>query len=296
MYLIPILLIFSCKSHKVTQSGSNKVGNAFYKEIHATHYISPKYTFLEEDLIVELNSKGLILELVSKSEIPKYIQQKWNKYYYEDLPHHYLDKEVLQRGAEILNINKNNLVDIINNWPGELTEAQYSQLYKELKIDLVEEFEVLPTMEQKYIITPNKEYWDFTSQTDYPLLVDILSTYEREFEAFELVHDNLETALDYAIIIFDALFNHRGPDNPYYYNQLALDQFDLLSENLRNEFESLGLTRYKGLPNFGMDFYSKNKEKEYNKIIRNRRDDLDLSKRIFTNLPNPPFYIIKILN
>lgn len=294
--LLLISILISCKSQNVEQKNNNEMKNYYYKEIKATHFIAPMFMSLEDDIIIELKNKGLILELVSVSQDPYKAKQKWNKYFYEDLPHHYSNSDALNVGARILKIENKDPIKIINNWPGVLTDQQYEQLYNEIKIEAVDQFELKESMKGKYIITPNQEFWDFTKESGYPLLADILSTYEREFEDYELVHENLDSALDYAVIIFDALCNQRDPDNSYYYNQITLDQFSSLPEELRVEFSNLGLTRYDGLPIYNMNYYSRNKKEEYSKIIKNQRENLEKSKRIFTNLPKPPFFINRVIN
>jgi len=293
--LLLVSLSFFCNCQSTEQSSINRIEDSYYREIKASHFIAPELISLEDEVINNLMTRGLILELVSNTEDPSKVERKWNKYYYEDLPYHYSDSEGLNLGAQFLGITGESSLDIINNWPGKLTDQEYDYLYREMKIDLVNRFELPEFMRGKYIITPNQKFWDFTKDTGYPLLVDILDTNGREFETYELVHDNLNSALDFAVLIFDALCNQRDPDNSYYYNQITLDQFPSLPENLRNEFTKLELSRYNGLPIYNMNYFTKNKMVEYNNIFRREKKNLEISKRIFTNLPTPPFFITKVL-
>lgn len=293
-FLFCLLFSISCVSQSIDSKNIQAKTKTYYKEINASHFIAP--ALLSFDNNAALKTKGLILEMAAKNQDPTTVVRKWNKSFYKNLPHHYSNSDALTIGAKILNIKNENSLQIINNWPSSLTEQEYDHLFKEIKIKLANKFEIRESMKGKYVITPNIEFWDITKETGYPLLVDILSTYEREFDEYELIHDDLDSALDYAVIIFDALCNQRDPDNSYYFNQIMLDQFALLDEKLTVEFTNLGLTKYDGLPIFNMNYYSKTKKEDYEHIINTRSKDLELTKRIFTNLPIPPFFITKIVN
>ena len=291
--ILCFLLLVSCNSTKTDQKNSLK-SDAFYKEIKATHYVSALFMPTEDDVLIELKGKTFILDLVDeKSNVAKK-KQEWNQLFYRDLPHHYSMTENLQKAADILEISGEGQ-DRINDWPASISDKQYQLMYKELAVDIVNAFEVSDFMKGKYVITPNKAFWDITTDSDYPLLVDIISTYERSFSTDDLVHEDLDSALDYGILIFDALCNQRNPDNPYYYNKLVFDQLPSLPAKDQEEFSKMGINAKTKLPVFDMNYYAKNRKEVYSEVLKSRREELDYTKKIFVKLPRPPFFITKVM-
>ncbi len=296
----PISLLLCCFfiiniSSNAQDDLKNYKDSPMIKTIEATHFISSDYAFYyKHDSLLNSSRKGLFLTFIQKDQDASLHMHEWNNIFYNDLPHHYFNESKLEQAARILDLKTEDISQIYEFWPNELSSTQYEEIYNAVHIDLVKIYEVSEEMKNKYVITPNPSFWTFRTTFDYPLLVDILSIYERSFEAFELVHDDVESALEYGIIIFDALCNQRNPDNTYFYNQLVLDQSDELPEELQKEIKDKGLDFYDGLPIFNMNSYESDKQEEYKSIISEKSDDLDFVKRVFTKLPNPPFYIIQI--
>lgn len=288
-----MFLVYSCTSTKSNNDVNMSLSYPCSKQVKASHYISPTKMVLEEDNVVEMTKRALILDLVSETDDSEKTQQEWNMLFYKDLPHHYLVNETITKAGTFLNDSSGDLIDS-ENWPLKITQEEYESMYKAVSLDLVASYEVPASMKGKYVITPNKDFWDMTTDSDYPLLVDVLSTYERSFEPYELIHDNENSAIDYAIIIFDALCNQRNPDNLYYYNKLVLEQIPRLSQEVKLEFLKLGIDKYTEFPFFNLNYYSKDRKAEYDRIFESQREDLDFTKNVYTKLPNPPFFIVKV--
>ncbi len=288
----------SCKSYNKRYQSNQSTTNlskTYYKEIQASHFITPRFMSLDDEIIVDLKTKGLILDFVSKTQNQDKQMHLWNKLYYQNLPHHYLKMEALQQGADILGINGENALNVTVNWPLSISNAQYQQLYDSLQVDIVACRPIRSDMKGKYTFTPNPAFWEFTTPSNYPLLVDILSTYERDFEAYEIIHSDIDQALDYAVIIFDALCNQRNPDNSYYYNTFIGEQLSADTSSSNTTADSLFKAIDKTLPLFNINMYSKDRAQEYLRIMHEQREDLEITKAILTQLTEPPFYIVNIL-
>jgi hypothetical protein len=266
---------------KIRTKPPTKLG---YKEIKVIGLIYATVVFHHgwDDPVEMLNNAtetALILDLVSAENEVESKMSYWNKIYYNNLTAHYqLNESRLESISEILNVPKEKHTDLYHNWPAVISEEQYKQMYKTLNLKFVQYKPLDKKYEGKYVIKVNESFWDvkFINKT---LLVDIINTYERKFEDFELIHDSYEQAMDYGIIIMDKLLI--APDHPRYYEQRIKEQL--------KTFQKLPLFNFNSLK-----YKEEEVKAEYGRIIKTMKPELELMQKAIEAIPNKPFEVIKI--
>lgn len=222
---------------------------------------------------------ALILDVISAESELESKMNYWNKIYYNDLTAHYqVSESRLESISEILNVPKEKHTTLYQNWPTAISEEQYQQMYKTLNLKFVQYKPLDKKYEGKYVIKLNDSFWNFKFINN-TLLVDIINTYERKFNDFELIHDTYEQAMYYGIIIMDKLLI--APDHPSFYEKRIQEQ----------------LPQFRKIPIFNHEGWSDNEadvKAEYNRIIKEMKPQLDLMKKTVETIPNKPFEIIKI--
>lgn len=223
---------------------------------------------------------SIILDCIPENENPELRFHKWNKFYYDNLSCFYsLTEEQLEQISPIINIDKDKHRELYQHWPEEIDTETYHQLHNALKIDFVASRETAPFKGQ-YAIILNKDFWDVV-RARHSLLTDIVHTYERHFEDYELLHSSAEIALEYAIIIYDRLCMSGRTETLYFYHEL-----------LR---EKSGTTA--NLPEFdynGNLYKPEDKKAEYDRIRSERKQDIQLMKEVLAQVGAGPFGIIGV--
>lgn len=275
--------------NKIKTKPTIKVG---YKEVTVIGMIYATVVFHYDwndpvEILNNATETALILDVVSAENEIDSKMSYWNKMYYNNLTAHYqLNESRLESISEILNVPKEKHTDLYHNWPAVISEEQYKQMYKTLNLKFVQYKPLNEKYVGKYVIKLNESFWDIKTYTyngktysyNGRLLVDIINTYERNFNDFELIHDTYEQAMYYGIIIMDKLLI--APDYPRFYEQRIQEQLP--------QFPKLLIFNH---------HISSDQEKvkaEYNRIIREMKSDLELMKKTFETINNKPFEVIKI--
>ncbi|MDF1698710.1 MAG: hypothetical protein P1U56_22850 [Saprospiraceae bacterium] len=283
--------LFSCSSS--TKNVEFKVTEKHAIAIDATHIVSAKTIFSDGGITKDLNKKGQILQVVAKGEDVQTIKQQWNKRYYDNLLHHYSPThEELQSLSEIIGSKDATNYEVITAWPKQLTEEQFQAIYALIGQDLVNTKPIDNSQKGKYVIVVNPNFWTYTTDFDSPLLVDVISTYEREFEDHEFYHDDLTTAFYYGTLIFDWLCTYRNVDNPVHVTRLLIQQFDQLTPEVRKKLLEYNLSEDNGLAQYLLPF--DRTAGDYDKVIMENKEELIKAVTVFTAVGNPPFYVVKL--
>lgn len=267
------------------------------KNISHLIYATPIHSERKESSHIIAQVESLILDVVDVNESLQARLDHWQYIYYKHFPHHYsLSGGDLSKVAGIEGFENMTSRNVYELWPKEMSSELYKQVYNLLQINLVTPKSTPANFKSKYIITPNENFWDIETRPNHNLLTDITSTYERVFSEEELVHIDKETAVLYAIIIFDRLCNQRGPDNSYYYHEQTFKQIKHLPADVIDRIDQFNINYKRSLPIFNYDdrYYKlDDKKMEYQRIINAQRNELEFLTCIFSNITNPPFYITR---
>lgn len=298
MKISPLTFCLALSLFFTSCSTTNKNNELKISEDHAiskdaAYIISAKTIISDGGELTELNKKGQILHVVSKEEDLQTIQRQWNKRFYNNLLHHYIPPaEQLSILADIIKSKDATDYEVAESWPKELTEGQFDTIFNLISQDLIDTKPINKSNKGKYVIVVNPDFWTITTDFGSPLLVSIISTYEREFEDYELYHDDLTTAFYYGTIIFDMLCASRNPDNPYHYARLLTKQFDQLSPEVRAQLQAYNLNENHGHTPYNLPH--KRTAAIYKELIENNKEELSKAVEVFTAVPNPPFYVVHL--
>ena len=266
----------------------------YLQEKNVKEIIYATSVFSDMDFSEMTGRVSQIIGVVDANEEGEQVKHALQHQYYKFLFHHFqLNRTLAKQAAEILGIDAQGPNDLRMKWPSMLSFEKYLELYQALKLDLVTRVNVNGEMAGKFIVVLNPTFWDYQYRDSYNLLIDITSTYERDFDKSDWIFDNEEDALNFGIFTFEKLCNDRNPDNSYYYNEQVIKQIGISKD--REELQVLGLTPRKGIPWFTRENpadlpWSK---ADIHEVVKTRSTDLDLVKNIFAKIPNAPFYIVK---
>lgn len=260
---------------------------------NAAYIISARTLSFDENEMTELDHHGQILQIVGKDEDLSTIQKQWNKRFYENLLHHYQPSiEELKMLAGLFQSVASTDYAVQEAWPEKLSDQQFDKIFDFIGQDLIVTRPFSDSLKNKYAIVVNPNFWTYTTDFDYPLLVDIISTYECQFDNYELYHDDRISAFYYGTIIFDRLCSSRNPDNPHHYTRLLIEQFDSLSPQLQAELKAFDLSEDNGLAHYNLP--ARRTMDDYQQIIEKSKQDLEKAIKVFTSIPNPPFFVVRL--
>ncbi|SDL86334.1 hypothetical protein SAMN05421823_108308 [Catalinimonas alkaloidigena] len=263
--------------------GSNQIQSTKYNsgaEVNAVGFIYGTAVFSHgwndpSELIP--NETALILDLVeSKSDIENRLNY-WNKIYYNQITQHYsLNEKQLESISSIINVPKEKYRELYAHWPQSINEQTYQELLSQLKLKFVQFRPITEELKGKYVIKINEKFWNIKTHNSI-VLVNIINTYERKIQDFELIHDTYQKAMTYGVIIMNRLCTERPPDSLYYYEQE-------IKKNIKS---------HQGLNSYDFDNY-KDTKGEYNRIINEMGNDVLETVSQIESLENKPFEVIKI--
>ena len=228
-----------------------------------------------------LDSKhSIILDTVSDYSVGEKLNY-WNKKYYDFFTQHYsVSEEQFEKISPIMNVDPDKYRELYAYWPKELNVDVYNKISELLNLKFVKAIPVTDNIKGKYAIVLNEEFWNIPKHNSN-VLVDIINTYERSFNNFELLHENEEEALNFGIIIYDRLCIERPPDTDYFYHEKIKKQISLSDT----------------IPSFNYNtnlYKEEDKKNEYSRIISEHKDDLKKMRFIISKISEKPFEIIRI--
>ena len=228
-----------------------------------------------------LDSKhSIFLEAVYDNSVEETLNY-WNKKYYDFFTQHYsISEEQLEKISSIIKVEPDKYRELYAHWPIELGADVYNKVFEKLNLKFVKEIPITDDFKGQYAVVLNEKFWDIPKHNSN-VLVDIINTYERSFDNFELLHKTEEQALNYGIIIYDRLCTERPPDTDYYYHDRIKKQINL-SDNIPSF-------------NYNSNLYKEeDKKNEYSRIISEHKEDLAKMKSIIFEISEKPFEVIKL--
>ncbi len=268
---------------------------SYLKEKNVKEIIYATSVFSDMDYSVITGSVSQIIGVVEEHEDGEQVKQSLQYYYYRYLFHHFfLNSKQAMEAAKILNIEIMDANDLSRKWPTTLSYEKYLELYNFLKLDLVSRVNINSEAKNKFIVVLNPLFWDYEIRDTYNLLIDVTSTYERDFSKSDWIFDNEDDALNFGIITFEKLCNDRGPDNSYYYSELIAKQIDLALPGDKEELKAFGLTAHSGLPRFTRENHKDLpwSKSDIDTVAAMKKAEFTMVKTILSKIPTPPFYII----
>lgn len=242
--------------------------------------------------------KSLLLDVVGENESTDSMINHLNHYYYNQLPHHFMVSDQLAPElAPYVGFTAKTEYDFSTKWPFKLSETQYNLLKDRLGIDFTQRLDIKDELKGKYVIIPNLDFWDYQYREEYNMLIDILSTYERFFDDFEIIHETAEEALNYGVIISSRFCSSRGPDNIAYYTQLLQKEIAQLENPLKAEMQNIDLGNSGWLNTLNYDVTVQGKEAKkamYTSIMNEDKEEFNLHRSMIRYIKNPPFHIIHL--
>ena len=205
----------------------------------------------------------------------------WNKKYYDYITQHYsISEQQLEKISSIIGVEPDKYQELYAHWPKEISLDSYKNIFEVLNLKFVQAIPITLEIKGHYAIVLNEKFWNIPTHNSN-VLVNIINTYERIFDNYELIHKTEQDALNYAIIIFDRLCVERPPETSYYYHEKIKTQL--------NNAEELPLFNY----NFNL-FKEEDKKNEYSRIILECNNDLMKMRLIISQIKEKPFKIVEI--
>lgn len=239
-----------------------------------------------------LEKNGVFLELTNGSDG---IKDKWNYFFYKNMPLFYsLSFEEIDGIKDLIKVDPEQYREIYDLWPKHLTKEEYQKIYSKLKLDFVKEINIEPQYKGKHLLMYNYKFWDYVSPTGSNLIIDMVNSYERQFEIADLTFDSIDTAVDSGILLIDDLCHSRGPNNVGWFENILEEEIaklnpktaERLNEKLRKDLE---------VGYFSVADIKVGERKEYyQKSISEFSDEIKRIREIIVEIEKVPFSVYQL--